>query len=190
VKKVPPSVARRYARALLQAALEKQAAESLEQELAAAAAHVQKLPELKASLLNPALGAESKKKLAQAVWAKASPLFRRLLELLIDRGRVGILPALHGSYLALLNEQRGVVAAEAVSAVPLAPGQEKALTAAAAKLAGREVSLKASVDPSLLGGVVLHMEGRTYDGSVRTKLRTLRVRLGAGATSSSLSPRH
>ncbi len=177
MKRPPPSVARRYARALLEVALEKGSAEALERNLGAASDLVLRLPELRRALSHPALSSEKKKKLAAEVWPAADPLFGRLLQLLIERGRVLLLPAVHEAYVALRNEQRGIAAATAVSAVPLAPAQESALAAAAAKLAGRRVTLKSSVDPLLLGGIVLRLNGRTYDGSVRTKLNRLRARL-------------
>jgi F-type H+-transporting ATPase subunit delta len=70
----------------------------------------------------------------------------------------------------------------------LTAAQEKALATAAQKLAGRDVTITSTIDPALLGGVLLRMDGRTYDGSIRAQLRTLRARLSGGVTSSS-SPR-
>jgi F-type H+-transporting ATPase subunit delta len=136
------------------------------------------------------VSAEKKKKLVSAVLKNADPLFSRLLNLLIDGDRMSILPELHAAFVDIWNAQRGIVAAEAISASPLAPPQEKALADAARKLAGREVSITTTVDPALLGGVLLRMDGRTYDGTIRAKLRALRTRLSeGGALSSSSSPR-
>jgi F-type H+-transporting ATPase subunit delta len=188
MKRVPPSVARRYARALFDVATEK-GAEAAERQLRETVALLEGHPELRRALLHPAVSAEKKKKLVSAIWKDPDPLFSRLLNLLIDGDRLSILPELHAAFVDIWNAHRGIVAAEAVSAAPLAPPQEKALADAARQLAGREVSITTSVDPALLGGVLLRMDGRTYDGTIRAKLRALRTRLSEGALSSSSSPR-
>jgi F-type H+-transporting ATPase subunit delta len=131
---------------------------------------------------------EKKKTIVAAVWTNAPPLFRRLVDLLLERGRMSLLPAVSETFVELLNEHQGIVAAHAISAGPLAPVQKEALTRAARTLAGRDVALTTDVDPSLLGGVVLRMAGLTYDGSLRAKLRLLRERLASGMVESSSSP--
>jgi len=190
MRKAPLSVARRYARALLDVALENGSADGLAADLAAVAGALETQAELRRILMHPALAADKKKKIAAQVFKSAPPLLARLIEMLAERDRAALIPAIRDAYTDLWNEHRGVVAAEAVSAVPLAPAQENALTAAAQKLAGREVVLTSSLDPSLLGGVVLRMNGRTYDGSLRAQLHALRARLAPGSTPSSSSPQH
>jgi F-type H+-transporting ATPase subunit delta len=81
-----------------------------------------------------------------------------------------------------------VLAAEAVSAVPLDEAQTRAVTEALRAAAGREIDLRARVDPRLLGGMLVEMEGRTYDGSVRARLVALR-RAMAGTGGASAAPR-
>jgi F-type H+-transporting ATPase subunit delta len=191
MKKVPLSVARRYARAALEVALEKGSASAIADGLRDAADLLARNLELRNALLHPAVSVDKKKKIAAAVWGSSDPLFARLMLLLIERGRAGLVAAIAGAYVELWNEQRGVVAAEAVSAVPLGPAQQQALADAAKKLSGREVTLSTATDPQLLGGVVLKMDGRTYDGSVRAQLQRLRAQLTSGELSSSTntSPR-
>lgn len=185
MKKAPLSIARRYARALLDIAREKGGADALEPALRNAAKLFESHADLRAALSHPALSAPKKKKVAAEVFQPGPPLLMRLLDLLIDRDRMILLAPIARTYTELWNEHRGVVAAHAVSATPLADAQQKALVAAAKTLAGREVSLETSVDPSLLGGVLLHMDGKTYDGSLRAHLRALRERLAPGTSSSS-----
>ena len=187
MRKAPLSVARRYARALLDVALEKGGADALAADLASIADALDMQPELRRVLTHPALSAEKKNKIAGQIFKTAPPLLGRLITLLIERDRIAVLPAVRDAYMDLWNDHRGVVAAEAVSAVPLAAGEEKALAAAAKKLAGREVTLKSSVDPALIGGVVLRMNGRTYDGSLRAQLQALRARLAPATGSTSPS---
>jgi F-type H+-transporting ATPase subunit delta len=61
--------------------------------------------------------------------------------------------------------------------VELPPAQADALAAALAKVAGSEVELRPLVDPQVLGGLVVRMAGKTYDGSVRGRLAALREAL-------------
>jgi F-type H+-transporting ATPase subunit delta len=171
-----PGTARRYARALLDVALEKGVAEPLRAELQEMAAVIAAHEDLSALLANPAVSAERKKKLVSAVAtrARASDLLTRLLILLGERDRLDLLSMVAAAYARMWNAQRGVVAAEAVSATPLDETQTRAVAQALGAATGREVDLSTRVDPRLLGGMLVKMEGRTYDGSVRARLLALR----------------
>ncbi len=59
--------------------------------------------------------------------------------------------------------------------------QRQALETTLRGMTGREVELQAEVDPQIMGGLVLEMEGRVYDGSVRARLGALREHLARGA---------
>ena len=178
------AAARRYARALFDVATEKKQAEAMKAELSAVAVLVSGHRDLAALVANPAVSAERKRKLVAAVAEKArlSDLMTRLLGLLGDRDRLDQLPAIAEAYAKLWNEQRGVVAAEAVSATPLDETQAGAVAQALGRVTGRAVDLTARVDPALLGGMQVRMQGRTYDGSVRARLAALRRRLSGGGT--------
>jgi len=185
-----PGTARRYARALLDVANQKGQAEAVRAELAEMVAVIGGHDDLKALLANPAVSAERKRKLVAAVAAraKASDLLTRLLTLMGERDRLELLPMVATAYTKMWNAHRGVVAAEAVSATPLDEAQTSAVVAALAAATGHEVDLQARADPRLLGGMLVKMEGRTYDGSVRARLIALRRTL-AGAEGSSAVPR-
>jgi F-type H+-transporting ATPase subunit delta len=176
LKRGAPGTARRYARALLDVASEKGEAEALRGELAQMVAAIGAHPDLKALLANPAVSAERKRKLVAAVAgrARASELLTRLLTLMGERDRLELLPMVADAYARLWNLQRGVVAAEAVSATPLDEAQTRAVTRALGAATGREIDLTSRVDPRLQGGMLVRMEGRTYDGSVRARLAALR----------------
>src|SRR5690349_7714503 len=107
MRKAPISVARRYARAMLDLALEKGTADALEPSLRAAAALFESHADLRRVLSHPALNAERKKKVATPVFASAAPLARRLMDLLIVRDRMVLLPAIARVYTDLWNAQRG-----------------------------------------------------------------------------------
>jgi F-type H+-transporting ATPase subunit delta len=175
-------VARRYARALLEVAGAGRAA-ALRGELEAWSALLAGHPDLLVALRHPGVPLEKKKALLATLGkrADASDLTQRLLALLLERERLALLPDIAAAYVALWNAQRGVVAAEVVSVIRLTPDQEDAVRAAAARATGkRDVELRTQVDEALLGGVLVRMEGRTYDGSVRGRLRALGEKLKAG----------
>lgn len=176
------SGARRYARALLDVARERADPAAVRRALDAAAAAVTEHAELHAVLTHPAVGAEKKRAVVAAVFGRGDALVLRLLEILVDGNRVALLPAIARAYAALWNAQRGVVAAEVVSAVALDTDQRAELGRAVSRATGREVELAATVDPGVLGGVLLRMEGRIFDGTVRGRLRALKEHLATGAS--------
>ena len=176
-------VARRYARALLDVAAEK-GDDGLREELGELAAVLASSPELRTVLVHPGSPAEKKIAVLGALWRKdrPSPLLERLVALLVEKRRIELLPLISRAYTRLWNAARGIVEAEAVSAFPMEPAASHALSAAVGSVIGKQVELREQVDPSLVGGLLLRMEGRVYDGSVRARLRALRERLaGTGS---------
>jgi F-type H+-transporting ATPase subunit delta len=105
----------------------------------------------------------------------------RLVGLLADQGRMDLLPAIEEAFRHAWNDERGVVEAEATSAVELSGAQKAALAKALGALSAREVDLETRLDPRLIGGVLVKMAGKSYDGSVRGRLKALRSRLVYGA---------
>jgi F-type H+-transporting ATPase subunit delta len=115
----------------------------------------------------------------EAVWHAGSPLLRRILGMLVERGRVGLLGGVSSAYGHLWNAARGVLPAEATSAVPLSEEQLASLKRALGRATGRDVELTTEVDPALLGGLLVRVAGQVYDGTVRGRLRALREHLAA-----------
>lgn len=169
--------ARRYARALLEVALAQNAAEDVRRGLQGTNALLGEHPELRRSLRHPAVAAEKKHALVEQLWKGEHALVRRLIVVLAGRERLDLLPELERLYSRLWNAQRGVVQAEALSVEPLSEAQRAGLAEALRRLSGREVELTARRAPEILGGVVVRMDGKVYDGSVRGRLRALRERL-------------
>lgn len=184
------SVARRYSRALLAAANEPAgakgtaapSAEALAAELRASVELLQEAPELKRVLFDPLLPTARKRGLVEAVWGKAgaSPLLMRLLGLLVLNTRLDLLPEIEVAFRAAWNAERGVVEAEAVTAVALLEAQKAALAKALGGISGLGVDLKTRLDPRLLGGVLVKMAGKSYDGTVRGRLKAMKSRLVHG----------
>jgi F-type H+-transporting ATPase subunit delta len=183
-------VARRYSRALLDVSKgqppgkgkAEPSADDLAAELHASAELLEKNAALRQALFDPLLPAARKRALVEAVWteAGAAPLVLRLLGLLVDNARLDLLPEIERAFRAAWNAERGVVEAEAVTAVELGPAQRDALTTALSSVSGLGVDLQTRLDPAVLGGVLVRMAGKSYDGTVRGRLKAMKSRLVYG----------
>jgi len=177
VRTSPRAAARRIARALLDVAEKGGDPAAVRSGLRQAVTALQDLPELRSALSNPALSVESRQRIVAAVFGSGPGLVRGFLELLVAREGVGLLPHVEQAYSTQWNARRGVVAARAVTAVPLDEELSRALEEAIGRTTGLTAELTAETDPDVLGGVLLKMEGHTYDGTVRGRLRALRATL-------------
>lgn len=182
MKQSARAAARRYARALLEVALAKGDPAQLRTELTQVSELLAGSRELSRALFHPGLGAERRQRLMQALFAgRGSELLNRLLALLAEKGRVALLPDVAQAFAEAWNQHEGVLSAEAISAQPLEEAQLGSLRAALQGATGHPVELQTRVEPALLGGLVVTMGGRTYDGSIRAQLGLLRGRLVHGA---------
>lgn len=176
--------ARRYAQALFELALERGQADGVRAALRAANTTIETHRELRGVLLNPAVSGERKKGLVRALWNAtdgADALVSRLLALLAERHRIASLARIEELFAQHWNAHRQVISADVVTAAPLDAAQLEGLRGAVRAATGRDVEFKTAVDARVLGGVRLTMNGRVYDGTVRTQLAALRTRLGSGA---------
>jgi F-type H+-transporting ATPase subunit delta len=178
-------VARRYARALLDVVEAKagpaDGPAAVRAGLEGASALVEHNPELKRALTHPAVPVPARKKVAEAVFAEAPEMVKRLVRLLVERDRVLLLPAVAEAFAEAWNEARGVLSAVAVSAVELDATQKQALSEALEKVSGKTVELQTKVDASVLGGLRVSLGGRTLDGTIEAQLGALRRRLQGAA---------
>jgi F-type H+-transporting ATPase subunit delta len=178
------ALARRYARAALDVAESRgdDAPAALHQGLGELVALVERHPPLRSALVDPRVGPDARGRLLEAIASKArlSELTRRVVALLTAHDRLPLLPALAEACGAELLARRGVLTAEATSAAPLSDAQRQALAGALGQVSGLEVRVRTHVDPEVLGGLRVTMEGKTYDGTVRAHLAALRRSL-AGA---------
>jgi F-type H+-transporting ATPase subunit delta len=170
------SLARRYARALLSLGIDHGVADGLGADVRAFAEAMRVSPELVAAVSNPAFPRADRKKVVDALATRFAvhALTRNFLYVLLDKERLGQLPAIARALDAMLEERAGRISAEVVSAAPLSAAQLSQLTATLEKLSGKQVQIARREDPALLGGVVAKLGDVIYDGSLRTQLRQLR----------------
>lgn len=172
---------RRYAKALFQLAREAGQEAKIGQELEQFnGAYTQS--DLKQVLVNPAFALEVRKKiLAQVTQAEQlSELTRHFLSLLADRDRLPHLAGIVSCYRRLLNEAKGRVEAKVVSVNPLEPDWLDQLRGQLHGISGKDVVLQQETDPGLLGGLLVELEGKVYDGSIRTQLENMKQRIARG----------
>ena len=119
MKRDQVTAARRYARALLEVAFTRADGDpaALRRELEQAARLMEESGDLQDALSSPAVPEEAKARVVAAVWPDASPLLRRLLAMLVERGRTTLLGAIAPAFAELWNAARGVLPAQATSAV-------------------------------------------------------------------------
>jgi F-type H+-transporting ATPase subunit delta len=171
--------ATRYARALLDVALQEADTASVDQGLAAFVDAMGSNAELAQALTNPSVPSQARRGLVEALVARMAPPAPagKLLALLAERDRLALLPELLEIYRELVLEHQKVVKAQVRSATPLGMADIAALQVRLSEATGRRVQVEATVDPSLIGGLVAEIGSTVYDGSVRTQLQKLRQQL-------------
>jgi len=120
-------------------------------------------------------GDQGKAMAALAEKAGFEGLTRNFIAVVTANRRLFVLPAIIGAYREILSAHRGEATAEVVSASKLSDTQVKALGSQLKKAIGSEVTIDTSVDPELLGGLVVKVGSRMIDSSLRTKLQQLRL---------------
>jgi F-type H+-transporting ATPase subunit delta len=98
---------------------------------------------------------------------------RNLLKLLLENGRIAVLPEIAEHFEALKAEVENTIDVTVTSATELDEGQKRAIAEALKKRLGREVRLEAGLDKSLIGGAVIRAGDVVIDGSLRSRLKSL-----------------
>lgn len=172
---IQASLGGRYATALFDLAEEGRAIETVEASLAKVRAALDQSDDFKALTTSPVVAREAAGKavLATADELRVDPVTRNFLGVLAHNRRLGELPAIIRAFRLLAARHRGEVTAEVTSAHPLDGEQVDALKQSLRSRVGREVSVDLSVDPDLLGGLVVRIGSQMIDSSIRTRLNTL-----------------
>lgn len=173
-------VAKRYAEALFEVANEKSLLEQTEKDLQLIVEVIKETEDLMAFLRHPKIDLKAKKELIETNFKDSiSTISKNFVYQLIDSGRIEFIGEIYKLFVKYANDARGIVDVEAVTAIPLnESNKEKVLQSFVQKL-GKEVHLKNTVDPTLLGGMVVKVGDRVYDGSINKQLEVLKRSLAA-----------
>jgi F-type H+-transporting ATPase subunit delta len=172
---IKASLAGRYASALFDLAVENGSVTAVESDLETLSAALTESADLAALTTNPELARDVQAK-AMAGVVKAlglSTLTANFVGVLASNRRLAKLPAIIAAFKAIAAAQRGEVTATVTSAHPLSSDQLAALKTKLTAREGRTVMLTASVDPDLLGGLIVTIGSQRIDASIRTRLNSL-----------------
>lgn len=172
-------LAERYASAFYELASEQRALDQTAADLRSMKAMLDASEDLRRLVRSPLIGREEQAKALDAVLAQAgiSQLTRNFVGVVARNRRLFALTAMIEAFLRILAERRGEVTAQVTAAQPLDPEQTAALEDALRRVVGGKVAVDLTVDPSLLGGLVVKIGSRLFDSSVRTKLQRLQLAL-------------
>jgi F-type H+-transporting ATPase subunit delta len=174
----PSGVARRYAHALFQVALEGGTTDAVGAELASLEKLRTEDPSFLEFLVSPEVPAGRKTEFIDKVFgSRLSEQTVRFLHLLVEKKRIEGLPEACREFVRLGEEHRGLVRAQVRTAVALSAEQETRLKRDLDRLTGKQVLIEKVVDPALLGGIVVNLGNRVIDQSIRRGLRRMRERL-------------
>jgi len=177
----PTTAGRRYAEAAFQLAVRDDALDDWAAGLALAARFAADAGVLHV-VDNPSVPHADRQAMTERLLdGRVSPSVLNLARLLTQRGRFGAFPAIAAEFGRLVNRRNNIVEAVITSAAPLTAGESDAIGARVRTMTGSGVTLRAEVDPDLIGGLTIRIGDQLLDASVRGRLERLREKLAAGS---------
>jgi F-type H+-transporting ATPase subunit delta len=171
-------IAQRYARALFQAALDQGAADEVFGDVESFLAARGKTPALGRVFESPQVPTEDKHRLLDTfLKGRVHKVFLDLLHVLIDKKRIMYAGDVAEAYRHFYETHKGILEVKAITAVPLEEAQRARLIRRLEEQTKKTIRLTSVVDAEILGGVILRLEDRLIDGSVRYQLAELKRRL-------------
>ena len=172
------TIARNYADALLSLARKANDTDGWGRTIGEVADAVSGDATLRHFLESPRVSVTQKRELlGRAFQDRVPTLFLRFLQTVVTKGRQLLLPEIATEYRALLDEAEGRVHARVTFARPVSDAERDAVAAGLSKRLGKEVVPHVTINPEIIGGVVVRVGDQVMDGSVRRRMRLLRERL-------------
>ena len=141
------------------------------------AAAIAETPELRSVLRNPQLDPTAKASILSDIVGEDEPLFRNFLLLVAEKGRAGELEAIAAEFDRLIAREERRLTVELTTARELTDSEAGEIVAQIEQAAGRKVEASRTVDPDLIGGIVIQVGSHLADASVRGRLERLRQEL-------------
>ncbi len=174
-------LARVYARALFEVALEQGKLDELHEQLAQLADALEADRQLAIFFFSPYFSTAEKEQGLDRMLDGADESFLNFLRLLIEKHRMPVLFRIRAEYERLWDEENKVLPVEITSAVELDPSTTQNLGSTIGERTGRKVTLAARVDPEIIGGIVVRVGNSILDASIRNRLEQLRRHVAQGA---------
>jgi len=172
-------MARRYARALYELGREEGLEKQFQDDMDNVVALAEESDEFKAIMVSPLYDITLKKRILSGMVPKLaiSPFALNFFYILLDKDRFSFLPEIRKAYQDFLDAASGKVKAQVLSAIDLDAAQQQKIAAVFSQVMRKSVDVEIAVDPSLIGGLVVEVEGMVYDGSIKTQLSKIKQSL-------------
>jgi F-type H+-transporting ATPase subunit delta len=169
----------RYAKALLQLATKHNQADGVRDELKALGEVLGKSTAFRAVIADPAVSTGVRQNLLSKTFGggRLSPVMLNFLGLLNSKSRMNLLPEVIETYQDLLDEQRGIIEVDVTTAHRLTPEQLETVRERVSAALKRNAVVHQYVDESIIGGLVLRVQDKLIDASVRNQLEMMRRQL-------------
>ena len=172
------TAAKRYANAFLETVIEEGKLEKAKDDMLTIMSTLESSKELRLFLKNPIVKNSQKKAALEAIFTKhVDKLTFRLINLLLEKKREGLLDEITRNFLSLYNFHHGIIEAEVSSASEMSDKQLKALVKQLEESTGKKVKIKTNIDSDLIGGLMVRIDDTVIDGSVKYKLSQLKYSL-------------
>jgi F-type H+-transporting ATPase subunit delta len=173
------TVARRYASALADVALERGEAREVQEELVAWEKMFQASPMLPELFRNPTIALDKKRAVLNKLIerAKPRPTTANFLKVLLQNQRLTELGEINQKFTEILDVRAGMVAAIVTTARSVPENARQQLHAKLLSLTGKKVRIDFTTDPDLIGGLVTRIGSTVYDGSVRNHLQLIKEKM-------------
>jgi F-type H+-transporting ATPase subunit delta len=174
-------VAHRYAAARADVAMERKSGEAYTRELASFTEVFAAAADLREVLHSPAVTRESKHAVLGKIAARLglTDAIRNFIFIIVDHGRIELLPEIAAAFDAELKSREGIAEAAVTSARELSAAERKELIDALVRVTGKRIEARFAINAALLGGAVVQIGSTIYDGSIREQLNRLRAQLEA-----------
>jgi F-type H+-transporting ATPase subunit delta len=163
-----------YARSLFEVASEQDKLDLIREQLGAFADALNDTRELQVFFFSPYFSTQEKEDGLDRAVTDADPAFLNFLKLLIENHRMPVIFRIRRAYDELWEDENKLLPVQVTSAVELDKGTVKQIGDRIAEQTGRKVNLSASVEPDILGGIVVRVGNSVLDASVRNRLEQLR----------------
>ncbi len=171
--------AKRYARAVFEIARERNVLDKWPADLEQVAS-LGEDDTIVAFLEDPKFEFSVKVKLLSERLVDIDPLVLNLVYLLLSRGRLGMIGEIADEYQRLLDSYHGIERAEVITAVPLDEEDTLRLGERIGAVVGKKVVVEPEVEPGIIGGFIVKIGGKLWDGSTRSRLEALKRELQGG----------
>jgi F-type H+-transporting ATPase subunit delta len=164
----------RYAKAILETAVSNGKANPVNEDMKSIIAAVSSSTDLKEFLTSPIIISEVKMKALSEVFASVQADTKSLFRLLQENKRFEILEAIASQYITQFDEMNGVEVANVTTAFPITADLEAKILAKAGTISTKKLTIKNTIDPSIIGGFILRIGDKQYNASVSNRLQELK----------------